>query len=77
MGGEVLPIIPLSCIRAGGGWVSPHLGEPRGWRRSSSRPWPQHPVSRWLARRSLPFKKKSRVFSSFYLFVNVYKKSHK
>ncbi|MFS7922736.1 hypothetical protein Hanom_Chr03g00252491 [Helianthus anomalus] len=40
MRGEVLPIIPLSCLRAGGGWVSTHLGEPRGWRRSSSRPWP-------------------------------------
>ncbi|MFS8025363.1 hypothetical protein Hanom_Chr16g01474081 [Helianthus anomalus] len=30
----------------------------RGWRRSSSRPWPQCPVSRWLARRSLSFKQK-------------------
>ncbi|MFS7972756.1 hypothetical protein Hanom_Chr09g00848541 [Helianthus anomalus] len=58
MGGEVLPIIPLSCLRAGGGRVSAHLGEPRGWQRSSNRPWPQRQVSRWLARRSLPFKKK-------------------
>ncbi|MFS8026560.1 hypothetical protein Hanom_Chr16g01488141 [Helianthus anomalus] len=31
-----------------------------GWRRSSSRPWPQHPVSRWLAHRSFPFKKKKK-----------------
>ncbi|MFS7921271.1 hypothetical protein Hanom_Chr03g00234831 [Helianthus anomalus] len=58
MGGEVLLIISLSCLRAGGGWVSAHLGEPRGWRRSSSRPWPQRLVSRWLARRSLSFKRK-------------------
>ncbi|MFS7922810.1 hypothetical protein Hanom_Chr03g00253361 [Helianthus anomalus] len=29
MGGEVLPIISLSCLRAGGGRVSAHLGEPR------------------------------------------------
>ncbi|MFS8025559.1 hypothetical protein Hanom_Chr16g01476501 [Helianthus anomalus] len=57
MGGEVLPIISLSCLRAGGGRVSAHLGKPRGWRRSSSRPWPQRPVSRWLARRSLSFNK--------------------
>ncbi|MFS7904915.1 hypothetical protein Hanom_Chr01g00041641 [Helianthus anomalus] len=28
MKGEVLPIIPLSCIRAGGGRVSVHLGDP-------------------------------------------------
>ncbi|MFS8010871.1 hypothetical protein Hanom_Chr14g01302061 [Helianthus anomalus] len=41
MGGEVLPIISLSCLQAGGGRISAHLGEPRGWRRSSSRPWPQ------------------------------------
>ncbi|MFS7903424.1 hypothetical protein Hanom_Chr01g00024011 [Helianthus anomalus] len=54
MGGEVLPIIPLSCLRMGGGRVSVHLGEPRGLRRSSNRPWPQRPVSRWLARRFLP-----------------------
>ncbi|MFS7898873.1 hypothetical protein Hanom_Chr00s032855g01770771 [Helianthus anomalus] len=46
---EFLPIIPLPCLRVRGGWVSAHLGEPRGWRRSSSRPWPQRPVSRWLA----------------------------
>ncbi|MFS7918984.1 hypothetical protein Hanom_Chr03g00207561 [Helianthus anomalus] len=39
MGGEVLPIIPLLCLWAGGGLVSSHLGEPWGWRRSSSRPW--------------------------------------
>ncbi|MFS7951741.1 hypothetical protein Hanom_Chr07g00598681 [Helianthus anomalus] len=38
MGGEVLPIIPLSCLRAGGGRVSTHVREPRGWQRSSSRP---------------------------------------
>ncbi|KAJ0946536.1 hypothetical protein HanRHA438_Chr01g0005031 [Helianthus annuus] len=25
MGGEVLPITPLSCLRAGGGRVSAHL----------------------------------------------------
>ncbi|MFS8004518.1 hypothetical protein Hanom_Chr13g01226791 [Helianthus anomalus] len=30
MGGKVLPIIPLSCLRAGGGRVTAHLGEPRG-----------------------------------------------
>ncbi|KAJ0886627.1 hypothetical protein HanRHA438_Chr09g0381641 [Helianthus annuus] len=29
MGGEVLPMISLSCLRAGGGQVSAHLGEPR------------------------------------------------
>ncbi|MFS8033078.1 hypothetical protein Hanom_Chr17g01565181 [Helianthus anomalus] len=57
MGCEVLPIILLSCLRAGGGRVSAHLGEPRGWRRSSSRPWPQHPVSWWLTRHFLPLKK--------------------
>ncbi|MFS7913268.1 hypothetical protein Hanom_Chr02g00139881 [Helianthus anomalus] len=45
MGDEILPIIPLSCLRAGGGRVSTHLGEPMSWRRSSSRPWPQHPMS--------------------------------
>ncbi|MFS7951198.1 hypothetical protein Hanom_Chr07g00592111 [Helianthus anomalus] len=32
MGDEVFLIIPLSCLRAGGGRVSVHLGEPRGWR---------------------------------------------
>ncbi|MFS7910935.1 hypothetical protein Hanom_Chr02g00112051 [Helianthus anomalus] len=57
MGDDVLPIIPLSCLRAGRGWVSAHLGEPRDWRRPSSQPWPQHPVSRWLTRRYLPLKK--------------------
>ncbi|MFS7926723.1 hypothetical protein Hanom_Chr04g00300491 [Helianthus anomalus] len=46
MGGEILLIIPLSGLRAGGGRVSAHLGEPRSWRQSSSRPWPQRPVSR-------------------------------
>ncbi|MFS7923601.1 hypothetical protein Hanom_Chr03g00262591 [Helianthus anomalus] len=46
MGGEVLPIIPLSCLWADGGRVSAHLGEPSGWRRSSSRPWPQCLMSR-------------------------------
>ncbi|MFS7990187.1 hypothetical protein Hanom_Chr11g01055781 [Helianthus anomalus] len=35
MRGEVLPIIPLSCLRAGGGRVSAHLGEPMGWWRST------------------------------------------
>ncbi|MFS7913128.1 hypothetical protein Hanom_Chr02g00138191 [Helianthus anomalus] len=59
MGGGVLLITPLSCLRAGGGQVSAHLGEPRGWQRSSSRHWPQRPVSRWLARHYLPLKKKS------------------
>ncbi|MFS8006476.1 hypothetical protein Hanom_Chr14g01249581 [Helianthus anomalus] len=53
MRGEVLPIIPLLCVWAGGGRVSAHLREPRG-----RRPWPQRPVSRWLPRRSLAFKKK-------------------
>ncbi|KAF5787455.1 hypothetical protein HanXRQr2_Chr10g0452991 [Helianthus annuus] len=43
MGCEVLPIILLSCLRAGGGRVSAHLGEPRDWRQSNSRPWPQRP----------------------------------
>ncbi|MFS7938755.1 hypothetical protein Hanom_Chr05g00443511 [Helianthus anomalus] len=43
MVGEVLPIIPLSCLRAGGGRVSAHLGESRGWRWSSSRPLSQRP----------------------------------
>ncbi|MFS8032981.1 hypothetical protein Hanom_Chr17g01564131 [Helianthus anomalus] len=42
---EVLPIIPLSCLRAGGGWVSTHMREPRGRWRSSSRPWPKRSVS--------------------------------
>ncbi|MFS7936388.1 hypothetical protein Hanom_Chr05g00415001 [Helianthus anomalus] len=32
-------------------------GEPWGWRRSSSRPWPHRPVSRWLVRHYLPLKK--------------------
>ncbi|MFS7927400.1 hypothetical protein Hanom_Chr04g00308631 [Helianthus anomalus] len=54
MGGEVLPIIPLSCLRVGGGRVSAHLGEPRGWQRPSSQSWPQRPMSRWLACRPLP-----------------------
>ncbi|MFS8029324.1 hypothetical protein Hanom_Chr16g01520991 [Helianthus anomalus] len=57
MGDETIPNIPLSCLRAGGGRVSTHLGEPRGWRRSSSRPWLQHPMSQRLTRRSLPLKK--------------------
>ncbi|MFS7959255.1 hypothetical protein Hanom_Chr08g00688651 [Helianthus anomalus] len=57
MGGEVLPKFPLSCLRAGGGRVSAHMREPRGWRRSSSRPWSQRPVSRWLASRFLSLKK--------------------
>ncbi|MFS8033644.1 hypothetical protein Hanom_Chr17g01571981 [Helianthus anomalus] len=57
MGGVILPIISPSCLRTGGGRVSAHPGEPRGWQRSSSRPWPQRPVSRWLTRHSLPFKK--------------------
>ncbi|MFS7941304.1 hypothetical protein Hanom_Chr05g00474681 [Helianthus anomalus] len=57
MGDEILPISPLSWLRAGEGRVSAHLGEPKGLRRSSSRPWAQRRVSRWLARRSLPFEK--------------------
>ncbi|MFS7947801.1 hypothetical protein Hanom_Chr06g00552471 [Helianthus anomalus] len=57
MGGEVLPIIPLSCLRLGEGRVSAHLVEPRGWRRPSSQPWAQRPVPRWLARLYLSFKK--------------------
>ncbi|MFS7938153.1 hypothetical protein Hanom_Chr05g00436081 [Helianthus anomalus] len=57
MGGEVLLIIQQSCLRAGGGRVSAHLREPRGWWRSSSRPLPQRPVSRWLTNRSFPLKK--------------------
>ncbi|KAJ0610331.1 putative feruloyl esterase [Helianthus annuus] len=51
----------LECLRAGGGRVSAHLGEPRGWWQSSSRPWPQRLVSQWLARRSLPFKKEAKL----------------
>ncbi|KAJ0853001.1 hypothetical protein HanRHA438_Chr14g0646151 [Helianthus annuus] len=58
MRGEVLRIIPLSCLRAGRGWVSVHLEELRGWRRSSNQPWPQRLVSWWLSRHSLPFKRK-------------------
>ncbi|MFS8004057.1 hypothetical protein Hanom_Chr13g01221191 [Helianthus anomalus] len=58
MRGEVLPIIPLSCLRAGGGRVSANLREPRSWRRSSSRPWPQRLVSRWMTRCFLPLRKK-------------------
>ncbi|MFS8020744.1 hypothetical protein Hanom_Chr16g01419291 [Helianthus anomalus] len=57
MGGEVLPIIPLLCLRAGGGRVFAHQGELRGWRRSSSRPWPQRPVSQSLASRYCRSKK--------------------
>ncbi|MFS7920417.1 hypothetical protein Hanom_Chr03g00224641 [Helianthus anomalus] len=57
MEGEILLIIPLSCLRAGESRVFAHLGEPRGWRRSTTRPWPQRLVSRWLIRCSLPFKK--------------------
>ncbi|MFS7902656.1 hypothetical protein Hanom_Chr01g00013771 [Helianthus anomalus] len=30
MGDKILPTIPLSCIRAGGGWVSAHLGRAKG-----------------------------------------------
>ncbi|KAJ0623630.1 hypothetical protein HanIR_Chr01g0034311 [Helianthus annuus] len=62
MRGEVLPIIPLSCLRTCGGWVSAHLGEPSGWRRLNSRPCPHRPVSQWLACCSLPFKKKGNKF---------------
>ncbi|MFS7889469.1 hypothetical protein Hanom_Chr00s000004g01607361 [Helianthus anomalus] len=57
MRGDVLPIISLSCLRTGGGRVSTHLGEPRGWRRSSSRRWPQRPVSQWSTHCSLPLNK--------------------
>ncbi|MFS7906164.1 hypothetical protein Hanom_Chr01g00056061 [Helianthus anomalus] len=53
---EVFPIIPLSCLQTGESRVSAHLGEPKGWRRSSSRPWPHHPVSWWLTYSSLLFK---------------------
>ncbi|MFS7971652.1 hypothetical protein Hanom_Chr09g00835361 [Helianthus anomalus] len=60
MGGEVLPIIPPSCLKAGGGRVSAHLGRAKGLGQSSSRPWPQRPVSQWLAHRSLPFRKKKK-----------------
>ncbi|MFS8027790.1 hypothetical protein Hanom_Chr16g01502831 [Helianthus anomalus] len=56
MGGDVLPTISFSCLWAGGGRISAHLGEPRGWRWSSSRPWAQRPVLRWLTRGSLPLK---------------------
>ncbi|MFS8013016.1 hypothetical protein Hanom_Chr14g01327791 [Helianthus anomalus] len=56
MGGKILPIIPLSCLWSGRGRVSTHLEEPRGWRRSSSRPWPQRLMSWWLACQSLPLK---------------------
>ncbi|MFS7911922.1 hypothetical protein Hanom_Chr02g00123731 [Helianthus anomalus] len=55
MEGEVLPIIPPSCLWAGGGRVA-HLEEPRGWRRSSSRPWPERSISRWLTHCFLSFK---------------------
>ncbi|MFS8024938.1 hypothetical protein Hanom_Chr16g01469161 [Helianthus anomalus] len=48
MRGEIFLIILLSCLRVGGVRVSAHLGEPRGWRRSSSRPWPQRLVSRTI-----------------------------
>ncbi|MFS7920422.1 hypothetical protein Hanom_Chr03g00224701 [Helianthus anomalus] len=65
MGGEVVPIIPLSCLRAGGGRVSAHFAEPMGWRRSSSRPWPKHPVLRWLTHHSLPLKKTVMLFFKF------------
>ncbi|MFS8022616.1 hypothetical protein Hanom_Chr16g01441611 [Helianthus anomalus] len=51
----------LDCLRVGGVRVSAHLGEPRGWWRSSSRPWPQRPVCWWLARRPLLFKKKKKL----------------
>ncbi|MFS8014358.1 hypothetical protein Hanom_Chr15g01343601 [Helianthus anomalus] len=43
---EVLPIIPLPCLRASGGRVSAHLGKPRDWRQSSSQPCTQRPMSR-------------------------------
>ncbi|MFS7969038.1 hypothetical protein Hanom_Chr09g00804451 [Helianthus anomalus] len=64
MGCEVLLIIQLSCLRAGGGRVFAHLGEPRGWRRSSSRPWPQRPMSRRLVRRFFLLKKSELVPNS-------------
>ncbi|MFS8003083.1 hypothetical protein Hanom_Chr13g01209751 [Helianthus anomalus] len=54
---EVLLIIPLSCLWAGRGPVSAHLGESRDWWRSSSRHWPQRPVSQWLACSFLSLKK--------------------
>ncbi|MFS7933330.1 hypothetical protein Hanom_Chr04g00378461 [Helianthus anomalus] len=69
MGDEVLPIILLSCLRAGGGRISAHLGEPGGWRRSSSQPWPQHPMSRWLTRRFYPLKK---VIIYIYIYIYIY-----
>ncbi|MFS8006328.1 hypothetical protein Hanom_Chr14g01247921 [Helianthus anomalus] len=64
--GEVLPIIPLLCLRAGGRSGFHASGrEPRGYRWSSSRRWPQRPLSWWLASRSLPFKKKVHVRLNF------------
>ncbi|MFS8024009.1 hypothetical protein Hanom_Chr16g01458241 [Helianthus anomalus] len=44
-GRRCFKIISLSCLRAGGSQVFAHLGEPRSWWRSSSRPWPQRSVS--------------------------------
>ncbi|MFS7961808.1 hypothetical protein Hanom_Chr08g00719391 [Helianthus anomalus] len=55
--GEVLLIILLSCLRAGGGRVP-------------SKPWPQRLLSRWLARLpSLPLKKFASVFSDSYRLI--------
>ncbi|MFS7992739.1 hypothetical protein Hanom_Chr12g01085851 [Helianthus anomalus] len=57
MEGEVLLIISLPCLWTDGGRISAHLGEPMGWRRSNSRPWPKRQMARWLTNRYLPFKK--------------------
>ncbi|MFS7998941.1 hypothetical protein Hanom_Chr12g01159971 [Helianthus anomalus] len=57
MRGKILPVISLSCLRAGGCQVSAHLGEPWGWWRSGNQPWTQCSMSRWLIRRFLLLKK--------------------
>ncbi|MFS7992667.1 hypothetical protein Hanom_Chr12g01085021 [Helianthus anomalus] len=56
MGGEVLPVIPLSCLLAGEGRVSAHL-ESQGAGGGRVVDLATAPVSQWLTRRSLPFKK--------------------
>ncbi|MFS7948583.1 hypothetical protein Hanom_Chr06g00561621 [Helianthus anomalus] len=48
----------FSCLRTGEGRLSAHRGEPRGWRRKSSRHWLQRSVSWWLTCSFLAVQKK-------------------
>ncbi|KAJ0603119.1 hypothetical protein HanIR_Chr03g0147041 [Helianthus annuus] len=72
MGRDVFLIIPLLCLRPVEVGFPRIWGELRGWQWSSSRPWPQCPVSRWLACCSLPLKKLLLCFIYiFYCFIYI------